>query len=290
MTPPGLVVIDKPAGWTSHDVVARVRRLAGTRKVGHSGTLDPMATGVLVLGVGKATRLLGYVMATSKEYSATIRLGQSTITDDAEGELTSTSSICGITQERILDAVGTLTGSILQVPSAVSAIKINGQRSYARVRNGEEFSLPARQVTVSRFAVDRITENEGLLDVEVTVECSSGTYIRALARDLGLALGTGGHLVALRRTRVGQFGLEHAHTLVQLEHDFAVLDLATAARNLFTSHDLESASAQAVRHGSTLPDVDLESTSPVAMFDDQGEFLALYEQRGRSARPVAVFV
>src|SRR6478735_801944 len=195
----GLVIVDKPQGWTSHDVVGRMRRLAGTRKVGHAGTLDPMATGVLVLGINKATRLLTYIVGTSKTYTATIRLGQSTVTDDAEGEVTATTSAAGIGEQAIYDGVAALTGSIEQVPSSVSAIKVNGERAYARVRSGEEVKLAARPVTIHRFEIHQVRRvreadaDRDALDVDVTVECSSGTYIRALARDLGDALGVGGH-------------------------------------------------------------------------------------------------
>ncbi|ABY22406.1 tRNA pseudouridine synthase B [Renibacterium salmoninarum ATCC 33209] len=200
----GLVIVDKPQGWTSHDVVAKMRRLAGTRKVGHAGTLDPMATGVLVIGINKATKLLTYIVGTSKTYDATIRLGQSTITDDAEGE--------------IRRAVAALTGEILQVPSSVSAIKVDGERSYARARAGKDVQLAVRPVNILSFDVHRIqSTTDGLLDVEVTVSCSSGTYIRALARDLGTALGVGGHLTALRRTAVGPYGLDRTQTLESLQ-------------------------------------------------------------------------
>jgi tRNA pseudouridine55 synthase len=215
--PDGLLVVDKPAGWTSHDVVGRARRLCATRKVGHAGTLDPMATGVLVLGIGRATRLLTFLVGCDKDYTATIRLGQATITDDAEGEVTAIAPADGVTPERLATAVADLTGELQQVPSSVSAIKVNGERSYHRVRAGEEVDLPARPVTVSRFDVlaTRAGDVDGIpvLDVDVEVTVSSGTYVRALARDLGAALGVGGHLTALRRTRVGAFTLPEAHGL-----------------------------------------------------------------------------
>ena len=207
--PAGVLVVDKPSGWTSHQVVGRARRVLGTRKIGHAGTLDPMATGVLVLGVGRATRLLGQLALTDKAYDATIRLGQATVTDDAEGELTSSAGARDIGDSAIEHALGDLRGRIEQVPSSVSAIKVGGVRSYARVRSGEDVALAARAVTVSRFDVlarhDRTTEDgTAVIDLTVVVECSSGTYIRALARDLGAALGTGGHLTALRRTGWGR--------------------------------------------------------------------------------------
>jgi tRNA pseudouridine55 synthase len=228
--PDGLVVVDKPQGWTSHDVVGRTRRLARTRKVGHAGTLDPMATGVLVLGIGKATRLLGHLALTEKQYDGTIRLGQTTVTDDAEGEVVTTHDASAVTDEAIAAGVATLTGEIQQVPTAVSAVKVDGVRSYARVRAGEDVELKARPVTVSRFEVLARRGD----DLDVTVTCSSGTYVRALARDLGAALGVGGHLTALRRTRVGPFELAAARTLEQLERverqDAAVPERAAEAR------------------------------------------------------------
>src|SRR5215211_4699006 len=203
----GLVVIDKPTGWTSHQVVGRVRRLLGTRKVGHAGTLDPMATGVLIIGIGKATRLLGYLTLSDKSYEATIRLGISTITDDAEGEVIAAGGAAGLADAEIDGAMAKLRGDILQVPSAVSAIKINGVRSYRRVRAGQTVELPERPVTIGRFDLLRrrrlLANGVPCIDLDVVVECSSGTYVRALARDLGAVLGVTGHLIALRRTRVG---------------------------------------------------------------------------------------
>jgi tRNA pseudouridine55 synthase len=223
----GLLVVDKPAGWTSHDVVARARRLCGTRRVGHAGTLDPMATGVLVLGVERGTKLLTFLVGCDKSYAATIRLGMATLTDDAEGETTQALGVDDVPalEAALPAAVAALTGEIQQVPSAVSAIKVKGVRSYTRVRQGDTVELPARPVTVSRFDVlsvrpatvtPEVGPAIGVVDVDVEVEVSSGTYVRALARDLGAALGVGGHLTALRRTRVGRFGLEHAVALDEL--------------------------------------------------------------------------
>src|SRR4051794_22770254 len=235
--PDGLVVVDKPAGWTSHDVVAKVRRLAGTRRVGHAGTLDPMATGVLLLGLGHGTRLLTFLVGSDKSYAATIRLGASTVTDDAEGEVVATADASSVDQAALASAVAALTGPIEQRPSAVSAVKVDGRRAYARVRAGEQVELAHRSVTVRRFEVlaSRAAELDGVrcLDVDIEVEVSSGTYVRALARDLGARLGVGGHLTALRRTRVGPFGLEGARTLPDLESDFGCLPLAKAARASF---------------------------------------------------------
>ncbi len=214
--PPGLLVVDKPAGWTSHDVVGRARRLVGTRKVGHAGTLDPMATGVLVLGVERATKLLGHLALDTKTYLATIRLGVETSTDDAEGEPTATADASGVDDAAIAAGVAALTGDIAQVPSTVSAIKVDGRRAYERVRAGEEVTLAARPVHVARFDVLAIRREGPTVDLDVLVDCSSGTYVRALARDLGRGLGVGGHLTALRRTRVGPFTLEHARDLETL--------------------------------------------------------------------------
>ena len=215
--PSGLLIIDKPGGMTSHDVVARVRRLARTRRVGHAGTLDPMATGVLVVGIEKATRLLGHLMLTEKTYHATIRLGQATSTDDAEGEPAGGNSAAGVTSEALDAGIAALTGPILQVPPGVSAIKVNGQRAYKLTRAGAAPELAARPVTVRQFSVTGTRRDGDLLDVGAVVRCSSGTYIRALARDLGAALGTGGHLTALRRTAVGPYTIAMARTLADLE-------------------------------------------------------------------------
>jgi len=218
MTPPsGLVIVDKPGGLTSHDVVARVRRLAGTRRVGHAGTLDPMATGVLVVGVEKATRLLGYLTLTEKTYAATIRLGQSTSTDDAEGEPVGGSPATDIAPGALDAEIAELTGDIWQVPPGVSAIKVNGQRAYKLTRAGAAPELAARPVTVYEFTVTGTRNSGPFLDIDAEIRCSSGTYIRALARDLGAALGVGGHLTALRRTAVGPYDLHQAHTLQDLE-------------------------------------------------------------------------
>jgi tRNA pseudouridine55 synthase len=214
--PDGLVIVDKPGGMTSHDVVARVRRLAHTRRVGHAGTLDPMATGVLVIGIEKATRLLGHLALTEKTYEATIRLGQSTTTDDAEGEPTGGSPASQATREALEEEIAKLTGEILQVPSSVSAIKVNGQRAYKLARAGEAPELAARAVTIYEFRVTAVRRDGDFLDIDATIRCSSGTYIRALARDLGVALGTGGHLTALRRTAVGPYTLAQARPLNEL--------------------------------------------------------------------------
>ena len=303
--PDGLVIVDKPAGWTSHDVVGRMRRLAGTRRVGHAGTLDPMATGVLVLGLEKATRLLGHLALTRKVYDATIRLGQTTVTDDAEGEVTAAASTEQLADADVLGAVGPLTGEIMQVPSSVSAIKVNGVRSYARVRSGDEVKLAARPVTVYEFTVHQIRRAAAasapgsaavdVIDLDVTVACSSGTYIRALARDLGAALGVGGHLTALRRTQVGPYGLAQAHTLEELAavvegaQPLPVLSLAAAAAVAFPRYDVDGEQAKTIAHGGFLPSPGL-GEGPIAVFGPDGAFLALVEERGERAKPIAVFV
>ncbi len=254
--PVGLLVVDKPARWTSHDVVARLRRAAGTRRVGHAGTLDPMATGVLVLGIGWATRLLTHVVGVDKSYDATIRLGQATVTDDAEGDVTAAADASVVTVDDVDRAVAQLRGAVRQVPSSVSAIKVDGRRSYARVRGGETVDLPARPVVVSRFEVLARRPRGPLLDLDVTVDCSSGTYIRALARDLGVAVGTGGHLTALRRTRVGPFTLDTARSMEDLTGDGlpagSVLSLADAARLVMDTVELDEACAASFRHGRTV--------------------------------------
>jgi tRNA pseudouridine55 synthase len=287
---PGLVVVDKAQGWTSHDVVARIRRLAGTRRVGHAGTLDPMATGVLVVGVGTATRLLHHLVLTEKAYTATARLGQATLTDDAQGEITSSASAAGVAEADVRAAMSALTGQIMQVPSAVSAVKIDGQRAYRRVRAGESVELAARPVTVRRFDALAFRRPEPeLLDVEVEVECSSGTYVRALARDLGAALGVGGHLTALRRTRVGPFGLDVAHTLSNLETlpDPVALPLADAVRVAFPARDIDEAQARELSFGRQLPPAEIDGV--YGAFAPDGSAVALLRETDGAARPVLVF-
>jgi len=284
MADSGLVVVDKPAGLTSHAVVSRVRRTLGTRKVGHAGTLDPMATGVLVVGVERATRLLGHLMLTEKTYDATVRLGETTTTDDADGEVVTATSATHLRAEAVLAAFQKQVGDILQVPTAVSAIKVDGKRSYQRVRDGEDVVLKARPVTVHALDVHDQRPVGDCVDVDITVRCSSGTYIRAIARDVGAALGVGGHLTALRRTAVGSFTLEQANT--DLDH-LDVLPIAAAARASFPSLDLDADQAQAVRFGRPLP---LAIDDLTAVFAPDGEFLALYRSEGSTARPAAVFV
>lgn len=290
----GLVLIDKPRGWTSHDVVARVRRVAKTRKVGHAGTLDPLATGLLVLGINRATRLLTYLVGADKAYTATIRLGQATETDDAEGKVTATAGADPATADRLASAMQALTGRIEQVPSAVSAIKVRGQRAYARVRAGQEVDLPARPVTVQVFeptgpARPFSADDTPMLDVDVAVVCSSGTYVRALARDLGSALGTGAHLTALRRTRVGPFEIADAQQLPpQDAADLAVVDLTTACTSLFAVVHLDEAQTRAVRHGQSL-DAEPSGPEPVAALRPDGDVVALLGERRGRLGPLLVF-
>jgi tRNA pseudouridine55 synthase len=286
------VVVDKPAGWTSHQVVGRIRRLAGTRKVGHAGTLDPMATGVLVVGVERATRLLGHLILTDKAYLATIRLGVSTVTDDAEGEVLAVTAAAHVTPDQVERELAAFRGDIAQVPSSVSAIKVDGVRSYARVRSGEDVALVPRPVTVSRFEVlavrSAVAGETPVLDLDVVVECSSGTYVRALARDLGTALQVGGHLTALRRTRVGPFDLSQAQTLEAAAEGLALLDISDVARRCFATHTLDAEQVEHVRHGRRLAGLHL--TVPVtALLSDEGQFLALYRPSGDDAVAISVF-
>jgi tRNA pseudouridine55 synthase len=289
----GVGVIDKPTGWTSHQVVAKVRRIVGTRKVGHAGTLDPMATGVLLIGIGRATRLLGHLALTDKAYAATIRLGLATVTDDAEGEVTERPGARGVTDDQVASALEKLRASTTQVPSSVSAIKINGVRSYAKVRSGQDVVLAPRPVTVDRLEVvaRRDVQLQGLavVDLDVVVECSSGCYVRALARDLGIALGTGGHLTALRRTRVGQFMLDEAQTFDADTSNLTVLDMADVAGRCFASVTLDPVQVIQVRNGRQLPQFDLPA-NPTALLSPEGTLLALYRPRaGGGAIAEAVF-
>ncbi|WP_406863455.1 tRNA pseudouridine(55) synthase TruB [Streptomyces sp. HUAS MG47] len=292
-TPDGLVIVDKPSGFTSHDVVAKMRGIAKTRRVGHAGTLDPMATGVLVLGVERATKLLGHLALTEKEYLGTVRLGQTTITDDAEGEITASVDASKVTREQIDAGVAELTGAIMQVPSKVSAIKIDGKRSYARVRGGEDFEIPARPVTVSSFQVYDVREavaEDGtpVVDLVVSVVCSSGTYIRALARDLGAGLGVGGHLTALRRTRVGPYKLDAARTLDQLQEELTVMPVAEAAEAAFERWEVDERRARLLLNGVRL-DMPDTGPGPVAVFGPGNRLLALVENQKGKAKSLAVF-
>ena len=302
--PHGLLIIDKPAGITSHDVVRRVRKAGRTRRVGHAGTLDPMATGVLLLGLGRATRLLGHLALNDKDYTATMRLGQSTITDDAEGEVTQEHDASGVSDDAIRAAVMESTGELMQVPSRISAIKVDGKRSYARVRAGEEVELAARPVTVSAFDIHEIRRDgpgmpAGVVDVDVMVTCSTGTYIRALARDLGDVLNTGGHLTALRRTRVGAFDIGGAHELnddlaIEGAVEQALIGLDVAVAQAFEVIEVDDDQAVLVLHGRPL---DLDAASAVGWSGgkgavavmSRGRALALMEQRNGKLKSVVVF-
>jgi tRNA pseudouridine55 synthase len=292
--PPGLLVVDKPAGWTSHDVVGRARRLVGTRKVGHAGTLDPMATGVLVLGVERATKLLGHLTLDTKTYLATVRLGVETATDDAEGEIVARADAGSVTDAGIADGIAALTGDIEQVPSTVSAIKVDGRRAYERARAGEEVVLEARPVHVARFEVLDTRREQGTVDLDVLVDCSSGTYVRALARDLGRGLGVGGHLTALRRTRVGPFTLAHARDLDTLaaEADGELgraslsLDLDAAVGAAFPRREVDAGGAADLAHGRPLPPSGHAGTT--AVFAPDGHVVGLVADDAGRARPVLV--
>ena len=287
MTQAGLVIVDKPAGMTSHDVVGRCRRIFATRKVGHAGTLDPMATGVLVLGVERATKILGLLMAESKSYAATIRLGQSTATDDADGEIVSAVPADAVSDTQIEAAIRPLRGEIRQVPSAVSAVKVGGQRAYRLAREGQTVDLAARAVRVDRFDVLAVRHGDNVIDVDVEVDCSSGTYIRALARDVGAALGVGGHLTALRRTRVGRFGLDEAHTLDALaDNPRLSYSLDEACLMAYPRRDLTADEAVAVSHGRALPSAGVDGLYAATASD--GHVIALLRDEGARTKSVVV--
>jgi tRNA pseudouridine55 synthase len=289
----GLALVDKPRGLTSHQVVARIRRLVSTRRVGHAGTLDPMATGVLVVGINRATRLLGHLQLTDKAYAATIRLGISTVTDDAEGDVTQAPGTPQLSPDRLEAALELFRGEIQQVPAAVSAIKIGGVRAYARVRAGQPLSMAARPVRIDRLDLlerrDLTVGAIAVVDLDVLVECSSGTYVRALARDLGAALGSGGHLTRLRRLRVGPFGIDEAQSLEQAEERLAVIELPEVARRCFATMTLDDELTAAVRVGRRLAGLSLPAER-TALLSADAEFLALYRRDADGARPEAVLV
>jgi tRNA pseudouridine55 synthase len=290
---PGLIVVDKPQGITSHGVVSRMRRICGTRKVGHGGTLDPMATGVLIVAVGKATKLLTYVSGLDKSYAATIRLGQATVTDDAEGDVTASADASGVADDAIRAGLAAMTGEIDQVPSAVSAVKIDGQRAYKRVREGETVELKARRVTIASIEVEAIRRDGEFVDVDVDVSCSSGTYIRAIARDLGDALGVGGPLTALRRTRIGGFGLDTAATLETLAErseggePLGALAMGEAAARLMPTRTATEAEAKALSFGKALKAVGIEGR--YAVLSETGDLLAVMTEQRDQAKPETVF-
>ncbi|CAB0805399.1 tRNA pseudouridine(55) synthase TruB [Corynebacterium diphtheriae] len=286
----GLVIVDKPQGMTSHDVVSKIRRTFSTKKVGHAGTLDPMATGVLVLGLERGTKFLAHMVASTKSYAATIRLGAATTTDDREGETIASASpdqLAAITETKISDAVKQFRGSIMQRPAAVSAIKIHGKRAHQRVREGEKVEIPARPVTISRYDILEIRRDAAFIDIDVEVDCSSGTYIRSLARDLGEELGVGGHLTALRRTQVGPFTLDNAVTLEKLEenpHVSLTLDQALAASYPVLAVSEKEASDLAM--GKWLTPRGLKGIH--AAVDPHGRAIALVKEQGK--RLATIFV
>jgi tRNA pseudouridine55 synthase len=287
----GLIVVDKPAGMTSHDVVGRIRRIVHSRRVGHAGTLDPMATGVLVLGINRATRLLHHLQLADKSYRATMRLGVSTVTDDAEGEVRARTSTADVTEDAVQRAMADWSGAVHQVPAAVSAIKVDGVRSYQRARSGEAVTLAARPVVITRFVATAFRRPvSDLLDVDVEVDCTTGTYVRALARDVGAALGVGGHLTALRRTRVGPFTLDQARSLDELaaDADPITLSLAAALRAAFPVRTITPDEADQLSYGRSLSPGGHPST--YAALGDGDEPIALLRDDPDHARPVLVFI
>lgn len=274
----GLLIVDKEAGITSHDVVSRCRKIFNTRRVGHAGTLDPMATGVLVVGIERATKLLGLLSLTTKSYTATIRLGASTTTDDREGEILDSTDASGVSDEEIATAMADLTGDIQQVPAKVSAIKVDGRRAHALVRTGAEFDLAARPVTVSRFELLATRRDGGFVDLDVAVDCSSGTYIRSLARDLGAALGVGGHLTELRRTAVGPFTLDHARTLDDVrERPHVSLDIDEAVKISFPRRDIDDDEAESISQGRWLEPIGRKEVYVVVDLREQA--IALIQEK-----------
>ena len=292
MAESGVVVVDKPADWTSHDVVAKTRGLASTRRVGHAGTLDPMATGVLVLGIEKGTKLLGHLTLTEKTYEATIRLGLVTNTDDAEGEPGARADASGVSDKEVHAAVAKLTGTIQQVPPQVSAIKVDGKRAYKSAREGKEVVLKARTATIGQFDVTDIRHapdaGGGFVDVDAVITCTSGTYIRSLARDMGQDLAVGGHLTALRRTRVGPYDLSQARTLDQLAEEFTQVPLAQAVAVAFPVRTMDEEETRAIRHGNRISESSL-GEGPVGLFAPDGTVVALGENRPGHMKPVVVF-
>ena len=290
MASPGLVLIDKPTDWTSHDVVAKVRKAVVTKKVGHAGTLDPLATGLLVLGIESGTKLLTFLVGADKTYEATIRLGQATVSDDSQSETIFTASpekLSNLNEKAVLEQIGNLTGVISQTPSSVSAIKVDGKRAYDLVRAGETVELKKREVTVARFELRRFSRVDNVVDITVTVDCSSGTYIRALARDLGAALEVGGHITALRRTRVGNFDVSQASNLEQLEN-LKLIPLIDAARDLFPVIELEDSDVTDLVHGKRL----LGRALAAGLFagrSSEGELVAVLESANKDLKSVVVF-
>ena len=290
MATPGLVLIDKPTSWTSHDVVAKVRKAVGTKKVGHAGTLDPLATGLLVLGIESGTKLLTFLVGADKTYEATVRLGQQTVSDDSESEVIKSADPDEITKISDADAareIAKLTGVIMQTPSSVSAIKVDGKRAYDLVRAGEEVQLKSREVKIHSFEILSFTRVSGFLDLQVRVECSSGTYIRALARDLGRLLGVGGHITALRRTKVGHFDVTEANSIEELD-ELRLTDLATAAKQLFPVIELTDSEVTDLIHGKRIPGK-TEVTGLAAGLSKSGKLVAVLESVKSDLKSVVVF-
>jgi tRNA pseudouridine55 synthase len=283
-----LVIVDKPSGMTSHDVVGRCRRIFATRKVGHAGTLDPMATGVLVIGIERATKILGLLITSTKSYAATMRLGASTTTDDADGEVLTTAPAGTVSDGQIAAAIAGLRGEISQIPSTVSAVKVAGQRAYRLAREGQPVELAPRNVRVDRFDVVAIRREIDVVDVDVEVDCSSGTYVRALARDVGAAVGVGGHLTALRRTRVGRFGLAEAHTLDALTDEPRLsYSLDDACLLTFPRRDLTAEEATSASHGRPLPPAGIDGIYAATATD--GRVIALLrDKEDRTASEVVL--
>jgi tRNA pseudouridine55 synthase len=292
--PTGVLIIDKPTGCTSHDVVGRVRRALSTRKVGHAGTLDPAASGVLVVGVGRATRLLGYLTKADKRYEATVRLGARTTTDDAEGDVLYATSCAHLEEQEILEAFTSQIGELLQVPSAVSAVKVDGRRAYERVRSGETVELPARPVTVHALTISRMRREQSFTDVDIDVVCSSGTYIRAIGRDAGEKLKVGGHLTALRRTASGAFHIEEAIALQEIVETGAgadqwLLTPRVVAMRSMPWREVDAMAAQAIRHGQPMPWAFPDHTAGPLALVDATALLAIVEPRNGRLHYLAVF-
>lgn len=286
---PGIVLVDKEGGWTSHDLVAKARGIFNTRRVGHAGTLDPMATGLVILGVGGATRLLGYVSDAGKSYQGTISLGSTTNTDDADGEVLASATpedLAKVSDDQIATGVRALTGLIMQRPSNFSAIKVNGVRSYSRARAGEEFELTAREIHVEKFSILDIRRSDGSIEVDVFVSCSSGTYIRALARDLGEALKVGGHLTALRRTSIGGFKIEDAVNIHQIAQ--RCIPLGEAAGRVLETRKVDLDEQTLLRNGRAIFAVG--KVGAYAALNTGGELVALLQEEGERAKPIAVFL
>ena len=286
---PGIVLVDKEGGWTSHDLVAKARGIFNTRRVGHAGTLDPMATGLVILGVGGATRLLGYVSDAGKSYQGTISLGSTTNTDDADGEVLASATpedLAKVSDDQIATGVRALTGLIMQRPSNFSAIKVNGVRSYSRARAGEEFELTAREIHVEKFSILDIRRSDASIEVDVFVSCSSGTYIRALARDLGEALKVGGHLTALRRTSIGGFKIEDAVNIHQIAQ--RCIPLGEAAGRVLETRKVDLDEQTLLRNGRAI--FAIGKVGAYAALNTGGELVALLQEEGERAKPIAVFL